>query len=822
MLITSNKLRLTGLSGLDTEAMVESLMKAEFAKVDKMKQQLQKLKWQQEGYREMINVLRGFKDTYLDVLSSKNIITTSNFRVYGVTAKINGSDTDAVKVEATSSAGSASHSIVVKKLAQKEIWESISSVSGEMLGNDIDWDALKRGKTIDVTLDGTKKTIKLSQDHSVLKDVDALVADLQSQFDKAFGSGNISVANVGGKISFVAEGHTFKLSNSINTYVSSLGFNNNQSNAITGTKVTFPLDLSNGSFKVKVNGEERTITLSESAVYDESSLDVLAADLKAAINAAFDTNVVDVRIEENKLKIVSYNTSDEIVFTNGTENNILNKLGFSNNAKIAKLEGAADISISEIGKEFDIYIDGVKNHIEITEEINSVADLANVINAQISGITVEADGDKLVFKDTNGKEVRVSNSQLQSLKGMGFTDGDTNILNLDSSLSKAFGITEDTTVEINGVSLTFKATDTVRSMMNKINSSSAGVTLSYSSVKDKFILEAKQEGAANKIQVSDNVLFNKLFNPTNDSNASYVIQEAADAEIILDGVETRRSSNTFEVDGLKYTLNRETGNEKIEIKVSPEPEKLVEKIKDFVNAYNEMISKIAEKVNEKRVKSGSYEYYEPLTDEQKKEMSEKDIELWEEAAKSGLLRNDATLQNILYSMRRALYDAVEGVGIRIFDIGITTSKEYTDNGKLVIDEEKLRKAIEERPDEIAELFTKKSAISYDGGNRNTRYAENGLASRLLDIINDNIRTTVNSKGYRGTLIEKAGIENTVSATNNILSKQIEKQSQEIEKMLDRLTEKENNYFLMFSRLESMMQQLNTQSTFLASIIGGWQ
>ena len=139
MLITSNKLRLTGLSGLDTEAMVESLMKAEFAKVDKMKQQLQKLKWQQEGYREMINVLRGFKDTYLDVLSSKNIITTSNFRVYGVTAKINGSDTDAVKVEATSSAGSASHSIVVKKLAQKEIWESISSVSGEMLGNDIDW-----------------------------------------------------------------------------------------------------------------------------------------------------------------------------------------------------------------------------------------------------------------------------------------------------------------------------------------------------------------------------------------------------------------------------------------------------------------------------------------------------------------------------------------------------------------------------------------------------------------------------------------------------------------------------------------------------------
>ncbi|HOA79557.1 MAG TPA: flagellar filament capping protein FliD [Defluviitaleaceae bacterium] len=825
MLITNDRLRLTGISGLDTNTLVESLMKAELTKVDKMKQQLQILKWQQEGYREMINVLRGFKDDYLDVLSSKNLITENNFRIYGATAKINGIDTDAVKVEATGTASVGSHSIIVKQLAKNEIWESISSVSGEMLGSEINWDNLKKGKTIDVTLDGVKKTIKLSQDHSTLRDIDALTADLQTQLDNAFGSDNINVSNNGGKIKFVAEGHSFKLSDSVNTYVSSLGFRNNQANSITGGKLTVPLDLSNGSFKVTVNGTEKTITLSESAVYEEDSLDLLAADLKSAINAAFDdTELVDVRIEDNRLKIVSYNTSDEIMLSNGETNNVLSKLGFNNNIKITKLEAAADISISEIGKEFDIYIDGVKNTIEITEEINSVEDLANVINSQVSGITVTADGDKLVFSETNGKEVRISNSQPQTLKGLGFENGDTNILDLDSSLSKAFGITEDTTVEINGVSFTFKSTDTVKSMMSKINNSNAGVTLSYSSVKDKFVLQSDNEGAANKIKIDplDNILFDKMFNP-NGLTQSYVIQEAADAEIVLDGVATKRGSNSFEVDGLKYTLNRATGDEKVDIKVSPEPEKLVERVKDFVNAYNEMISKISSKVNENRAKSGKYEYYQPLTDEQKKEMSEKDIELWEEAAKSGLLRNDSTLQNILYSMRRALYDGVEGVGIRIFDLGITTSKEYTDNGKLVLDEEKLRKAIEERPDEVAELFTKKSTIPYTSEDRKTRYNENGLSSRLLDIINDNIRTNVNSKGYRGILIEKAGIENTVSATNNAISKQIERQSKEIEEMLDRLTEKENNYFLMFSRLESMIQKLNTQSAFLTNITsGGWQ
>ena len=56
MLITNDRLRLTGISGLDTMSLVES-HEGGINKVDKMKQQLQILKWQQEGYREMINVL---------------------------------------------------------------------------------------------------------------------------------------------------------------------------------------------------------------------------------------------------------------------------------------------------------------------------------------------------------------------------------------------------------------------------------------------------------------------------------------------------------------------------------------------------------------------------------------------------------------------------------------------------------------------------------------------------------------------------------------------------------------------------------------------
>ncbi|NLM13255.1 MAG: flagellar filament capping protein FliD [Epulopiscium sp.] len=824
-MLVSNKLRLTGFSGLDTESMVEQLMKAEYTKVDKMKQKLQKLKWQQEGYREMINLLRGFKDKYLDILSKDNLFSATSFQAYSTSVKLNGADTNAVKVETLAGVALGSHKITVTQLAQKERWESTKSVSGDMTGNEITsdkWAKLTKGKSFDITLDGVKKTITLSGDYG--ENLDNLIADLQTNINEAFGEGNVKVLKEGNSIKFEATGHTFKISDTTNTYVSSLGFNNNQTNSITGSKLTFPLENLDGTFKISVNGTEHTITLS--GTYTD--IGTLATDLKSKINDAFGRDVVNVtKTEDNKLKIVSYNTSEEIKLSNGDTDNILSKLGFSNGAKISKLEGAADFNISEIGKEFDIYLEDDEGnmqqiHIELTEEAKSISELAAQINSKIPGITVTTDGDKLVFSGTNGKEIRIANSTHETVEALGFKNGATNNLNLQDTLKDAFGITGTVNIEINGVSFEFKETDTVKSVMDKINNSSAGVTLSYSSVSDKFILQSDKEGAANKIRISpeDNILIEKLFGDT--TGEAHIKQKAVDAKFTLDGVETTRSSNTFEVDGIKYTLNSVTNGEEVEITINSDPDQLVTKIKDFVNAYNELIGKINAKTSESRKKASTYEYYEPLTDEQKKEMSEKDIELWEEAAKTGLLRNDATLMKITESMRRALYDAVEGVGLRIFDIGITTSTAYTDKGKLVIDEEKLRKAIEENPDQVAELFTKKSSISYDSSDRATRYAENGLSSRLLDIINDNIRTTVDSKGYRGILIEKAGIENTVSNVNNMMSKEIERQNNEIEALLERLADKENRYFLMFSRMETALQSMNNQSAFLMGQLSGWQ
>lgn len=106
-------------------------------------------------------------------------------------------------------------------------------------------------------------------------------------------------------------------------------------------------------------------------------------------------------------------------------------------------------------------------------------------------------------------------------------------------------------------------------------------------------------------------------------------------------------------------------------------------------------------------------------------MSDKEIELWEEKAKSGLLRSDSLLSSILSEMRMALGAAVErsGGAVSLRQMGITTGAWY-EYGRLYLDENKLRSALTEDPDAVRELFTQQ------GGEGKTA----GIARRLTEVL----------------------------------------------------------------------------------------
>ena len=217
-------------------------------------------------------------------------------------------------------------------------------------------------------------------------------------------------------------------------------------------------------------------------------------------------------------------------------------------------------------------------------------------------------------------------------------------------------------------------------------------------------------------------------------------------------------------------------------------------------------------------------------------MKDSDIKLWEEKAQSGILRNDSDIQNMLSSLRRAFFDSVEGAGLSLKEVGLNTSSDYTQGGKIVFDinidkdgnngEARLKKLLKEDPDKVFKIFSKQSdsypryTPDLTSTERKQRYNEEGILQRINDIFKDYTRTTKNVNGKMGIFVEKAGIKGTASEINNNLYKELEKREKNIKEMEDRLLERENKYYYQFDQLEKYMSQMNSQSAWLAQQLGG--
>lgn len=436
------------------------------------------------------------------------------------------------------------------------------------------------------------------------------------------------------------------------------------------------------------------------------------------------------------------------------------------------------------------------------------SDLQTKLNTAFGTNKVTVAGtDKLSF-DSVGSAVAIGGELVEEL---GFTAGASNVLSTSTTLATAFGLVANPVFSINGISSTtmnIKSTDTIKQMMDKINSSAAGVQVSYSSISDKFTLKSTKEGIANNIELTDTDGF--FANSLKLSTGNRV--SGIDAELTIDGVTLTRATNTFEIDGTTITLKQTytpadplTAPD-IQITINSDPAAAVETVKKFIEKYNELIDKITTKTLEKRNRD-----YAPLTDEQREGLSEDEIILWEAKAKSGLLRSDPMLQELADKLRATVFDAVDGLGITLHDIGITTSNSYAANGKLVVDETKLSQALTDRPNEVIELFTKESETEYtDSANRLTRDSQNGWANRINDIFQDNIRITRDASGKRGLLIEKAGYEKDDSEVLSTIAKQMTAMDVSIATLMDDMADKEEMYYARFSRMESMLSQMNSQ------------
>jgi flagellar hook-associated protein 2 len=237
-----------------------------------------------------------------------------------------------------------------------------------------------------------------------------------------------------------------------------------------------------------------------------------------------------------------------------------------------------------------------------------------------------------------------------------------------------------------------------------------------------------------------------------------------DASVTINGLATTRTSNTFEVNGVQITLMK-AGGSAASIEQTTDTDKIFESIKTFVSDYNSVLKTVQDKYNESKDRN-----YLPLTDAQREELTDKQVEQWETKAKAGLLKNDSILNRIISDLRTDATSIVNTGYSKIrslADIGIQTGT-YTDQGKLYItNEDKLKQAIADNPEAVKALF-------------------------LADI----------------------------SIDDSVLSKHISTLSIQMADLQDHLNDKEDSYYAQFTRMEEMLSKYQTQGSQLLSAFGG--
>lgn len=349
--------------------------------------------------------------------------------------------------------------------------------------------------------------------------------------------------------------------------------------------------------------------------------------------------------------------------------------------------------------------------------------------------------------------------------------------------------------------------ESLNSVLSKINNSNAGVSTFYDSQTGKISMVAKNTGAIGDETQPEIILTGDFLTTTlglGNDNLGANGSHGQNASFKINGLDTTRTSNTFIINGYEYTLHQVTDNndgiveagEQVTISSQTDVDTIYKSIKDFVDKYNETIDKINKELSEER-----YRDYRPLTSDERKALDEYEIKLWDEKARSGTLRNDPTLNRGLSQMRTDIYTPVSGLDSsfnQLSEIGITTSSNYREKGKLIIDEAKLREAIAADPMAVSDLFNKDGAT----------YEEQGIARRLKESSYNTIKNIESTAG------------NELKASSQFsLGREMDRLDKRIMTEEARLINIENRYWREFTRMEQMVEKWYSQGDFLASIGG---
>lgn len=439
-----------------------------------------------------------------------------------------------------------------------------------------------------------------------------------------------------------------------------------------------------------------------------------------------------------------------------------------------------------------------KNGVTITEKVEYTSSTA------ISGAEAAADAYKDITKNIDEKALSTYSSNLSTVTAFEATK-DTSLTSSDEYTIA--GLTSDIhdAYDKGGKDAVSNLIAGNGTDSNAYATKVAALTTSISSEQTKLDdnklvkeLAAIKDTTSSEYQIALKNMVETV-NSAHDlsSNAQYNTKakkvDGEDAEIWLNGVQYTGSSSTFTINNLTIEALATTGNDEISITTSTDTQGIYDKVKDFLTEYNNIINEMTKLYN-----ASSSKGYEPLTDDEKDSMSDKEIEKWETKIKDSLLRNDTTLSGVMSAMTTAMSQAVEINGKKyslssfgIHTLGYLNAAENEQNAYHIDGDEddtntsgnadKLMTAITEDPDMVMQFMQ-------------------NVTTNLYNAIGDKMKSTTLSSAFT--------IYNDKQMTT-----QYKDYTKLIKEWETKISDKEDYYYKKFSSMESALTKLNsTQSS----------
>ena len=303
----------------------------------------------------------------------------------------------------------------------------------------------------------------------------------------------------------------------------------------------------------------------------------------------------------------------------------------------------------------------------------------------------------------------------------------------------------------------------------------------------------------NKVKEAKDIVANKS---TYESKATGKKIDGTDATINLNGVDYTSKSNSFSINGMTITaLEKTDPNNPVTLSTTTDTDGIYDMIKGLFTEYNKLINEMDAMYN-----ADSSKGYDPLTSEEKKELSDDEIEEWEKKIKDSLLRRDSTLNSVASAMKDVMLQGAEVGGRTLYlsDFGINTLGYFN-----AADNEK-------------------NAYHIDGDSDDTSVS--GNKDKLKAMIASDPDTVMNffsklTNNMHDKMQEKmAAVKDTSSAftfyNDKLMKKEYDEYTDKIKKQEDKVNALMDKWYAKFSAMETAMAKLQSKNNAISGMLGG--